>query len=286
MKDDGLFLQWAHLYYLSKDDLRTVLATFQSVFPKMTVWSPLFSNDILLLGTKNTLSLDFSLLEEKFEAKKVKEDLSKIGIGELAQISGLFVLGEEQIGELIDGARLHTDNYPLLEFSTPKSLGEETVGKNLELLLGVQEEPFSLFSELNSWQKNKIKEDLVLKENVFQGKIAITKQELEKSLDYFLKALEIDPDREQTKKEIASIYFYLAEELFNRDEIAKAKQALIESIKFDFEQPLAHLNLGAIYYQEGDFLNAGMEWRIAQELDPERPEIKKNLELLEKREIE
>lgn len=280
LKDDGIFLHWVHINYLSKDDLQTAIATFQTVFPDTTVWSCLFSNDLLLVGTKRSLGFDFALLEEKFEEEKVSEDLLRIGIREPAQIFGLYFFGKSEVEQFVSGAKSHTDNHPILEFSTPKSLGKETVGENLEALLAIQAEPGAWLTNVSPAQKEKIKANLTLKENVLRGKISLSKQNLEEALDFFLKALGIDPKRKEVKKEIATIYFYLAERDFARQDYEKAKKSLIKSAEFDPNHPLTHLNLGAIYFQEKNYLEAAKEWGIAKELDPGSREVEQNLNLL------
>lgn len=280
LKEEGLMLQWIQLYCLTQADLRTTIATFQSVFPYVTAWAPTFSNDLLLVGSKIPLRVNLLKLEEKIKQQAIQEDLKGTGVKEAANLLGYFVATQEELENFCRGARFHTDNHPILEFSAPFSLGKETISENLQELLPIQEEPYSWLTNVDTAQKEKIKANLSLKENVFQGKITLARGDLEDSLGYFLKAQAIDPERGQTKKELATIYFYQAEDFFAKQDFTKAKEALVNSIELDFEQALAHLNLGAIYFQEGNILEAAKEWRIAQELDPERPEIKQNLELL------
>ncbi len=280
LKKGGLMLHWIQIYHLSPDDLKTALVTFKSVFPHVSAWLSPFSHDLLLVGGKEPLAIDFLALEKRIKEKKVQADLGGLGVNEAANLLGYFVANQEELEDFSRGAKLHTDNHPILEFSAPLALGRETIGENLEALLGIQTEPYSWLRNLNSAQKEKIEANLSLKENVFQGKIVLAKGDLENSLGYFLKAQAIDPERGQTKKELATIYFYQAEDFFAEGDFLKAKEVLIKSADLDPEQPLTHLNLGAIYFEEGNFLEAAKEWRIAQELDPERPEIKQNLELL------
>lgn len=282
LKDEGLMLQWIQLYSLSSSDLKTAIATFQSVFPYVSSWVPPFSDDLLLVGAKKPFEIDFLALDKKIKEKKVQEDLSGAGIKEAAALLGYFVAGKERLARFSQGAPLNTDNHPILEFSAPFSLGKETIGENLELLLKAQEKPYFLLPNVSPWQKKKIEVNLALKENVFRGKIAFTKGNLEDALNYFLEALKIDLTREQTKKELASIYFYQAEEAFAQRDFEKAKELLTKSAEFDPTHPLTFLNLGAIYFQEGNFTEAERQWKKAYELDPERPETVKNLELLER----
>src|SRR6185369_8280465 len=49
LKPDGLLCQWAHTYDISPDDLRSIVATFASVFPQGTMWL-VGEGDLLLIG--------------------------------------------------------------------------------------------------------------------------------------------------------------------------------------------------------------------------------------------
>jgi len=281
LKDDGIFLHWVQLYYLDKESFKIALATFRAVFPDMTVWSSVFADDLLLVGTKGQVKLDFELLEKKFQEEKVKKDLARIGLREPAQVLGLFLTDSEGIKNIVNASTiLHTDNHPVLEFFAPFSLGKETTGENLEVLLSIQKEPYSLFANLPVSEKKRTEANLALKENIFRGKIALTKGNFEEALSFFLKAQELDPKRKQTKSELATIYFYQAEDFFVRNDYLKAKEALLKVVEAEPSHTLAHLNLGSIYFQEGDVVNAFKEWKMAEQQEPDNPEVKRNLELL------
>lgn len=280
LKDDGLMLSWVQLYSLSSSDLKTMIATFESVFPHVTAWAPPFANDLLLVGAKKPFEISFPNLEAKIKEEKVQQDLAGTGVKDASSLLGYFV-ASKSLKEFTKDTKLHTDNHPILEFSAPLSLGQETIGENLQVLLGIQEDPF-LLVKATSWQRQKIEDNLALKENVFKGKIAFTKRDLEEARDFFLEALKVDPDREQTKRQLATIYFYQAEEAFAQQDFEKARELLLASAEFDPTHPLTFLNLGVIYFQEQDFEEAERLWKKAYELDPERPEVIKNLELLEK----
>jgi len=60
LSDGGVFVQWVQIYQLSTESLRTVLATFQTVFPHVMVFrvgGNRNGKDLILLGSQQPLSL-------------------------------------------------------------------------------------------------------------------------------------------------------------------------------------------------------------------------------------
>ncbi len=47
-----------------EQDLRTVISTFQAVYPDTTVWQDHYLRDIFLVGMQQALEIDFARLKE------------------------------------------------------------------------------------------------------------------------------------------------------------------------------------------------------------------------------
>jgi spermidine synthase len=120
LDDDGVICQWVHYYSMSNDDLETVLNTFIQVFPNTTVWRT--EADLLLVGTKNNQSIDFSALNTRLQLAGILSDLQRIDIDGIYDLLGQFVMGSEALADYCKDAPIHTDNHPILQFSAPKSL--------------------------------------------------------------------------------------------------------------------------------------------------------------------
>src|SRR5207237_112708 len=52
LKPDGVICQWAHAYDISDRDLRSIVRTFGSVFPRATIWL-VGDGDVLLVGAND-----------------------------------------------------------------------------------------------------------------------------------------------------------------------------------------------------------------------------------------
>ena len=110
---DGLMVQWLPIHMLASEDYRSVIKTFQSVFADTSLW---YTNDYtLMLGAKDGLTIDVTLLKQKFQAKKVREDLEEFNLGTPLAFLGTFVMGKESLVKHTSGTEVNTDNNPFIE---------------------------------------------------------------------------------------------------------------------------------------------------------------------------
>jgi len=134
LTERGLMCQWFHSYNMPERDLKTLLRTFHSVFPHAFLWA-LTENDLLVIGAKDSsFDLDLARLERNFHRPAVREDLRRLGITDLYALLSLYVMRDEDIGRFAHGAPLHTDDHPVLEFSSPRAMHAQTSRSNRRAL--------------------------------------------------------------------------------------------------------------------------------------------------------
>lgn len=282
LKDDGVALQWLQYYRMDPESLKAVLATFRSVFPNMSVWSPSVNNDLLLIGTSEPLVIDFQLLEKKVSEEKVKEDLARISMDKATKILGLYLFDGETVRQKTEGAKVHTDNKPVLEFSAGFNLTRMTRGQNADLFLQVKEEPFSFVSNISEKQKEEVRNYLAMKDEILLGKTAFSEGNLTETLTHYEEALKRDPGRKPLQWRLLRLYLGQATAAYFSKNLPQAKKSLLKALEIDNNYFKAHLNLGTIYYEEGNFPEAAQEWALAKEIDPDNEQVEQNLQLLEK----
>ena len=124
LSDDGIICQWIHYYSMSPNDLKTVVNTFRGVFPNTTLWRT--ESDILLIGTEGEQSIDFAALDERLQHEDISNDLKRVNVDDIYDVLGMFVMGPDALADFCEGAPIHTDDHPILQFSAPKSLYTET----------------------------------------------------------------------------------------------------------------------------------------------------------------
>ncbi|MBI5602057.1 MAG: fused MFS/spermidine synthase [Deltaproteobacteria bacterium] len=136
LKPEGVFCQWLQLYKISPESFKTVLTTFQAVFPYVYVFQPQ-QKDLVMVGFKKKPDLSLARIEERMKWKLVEQDLNRIGVRDLHNLISRFTMGPDEVATLTRGGILNTDDNALIEFSTPRTLFAETEDLNAQIL-----EPF------------------------------------------------------------------------------------------------------------------------------------------------
>ena len=121
LSDDGVWVQWVQIYQLSTESLRSVLATYQKVFPHVLVFRVGgFSNgkDLLLVGSNRPLNLD--RLTERFSDPRMAAELARVDLKSEADIRGWYVCDETRLGPAVAGAKINTDDNMHIEMTVPR----------------------------------------------------------------------------------------------------------------------------------------------------------------------
>jgi len=123
LTEDGLFCRWIPLYNLAPDDLRCILATFSDVFPHCSLWLfPTLATDAFLIGTTSPLVIDLVSLAPRAAAGQVPGDLQAAGVRDTWDLLAGYLFGADLVTAMSQGARRNTDDFPILEFTTPMTL--------------------------------------------------------------------------------------------------------------------------------------------------------------------
>ena len=134
LSDRGIHCQWLHSYNMSGEDLRTVVRTFRSAFPFAALWA-LNENDFLLLGSPQPIEVREEVVRANFD--HVKSDLADVRIQDLYSVLSLFMLADEDLDRFAGEGPLNTDDFPILEFRSPRFIYANTTDENLAAILAV-----------------------------------------------------------------------------------------------------------------------------------------------------
>ena len=129
----GIFCQWAHTYDMRDDDLRSIVATFLSVFPDGTLWL-VGGEDVLLVGSTDALHARLADIASNWGRPGVDHDLLDIGVREPFALLSLFVAEGRDLARYAVGAPLQTDDLGRLEFSGPRSIFGRQINRNADIL--------------------------------------------------------------------------------------------------------------------------------------------------------
>jgi hypothetical protein len=114
-------VQWVQIYQLSTESLRSVLATYQKVFPHVLMFRVGGLNkgkDLLLVGSNQPLNLD--RLPERLADSRVQKELARVNLGSEADVRSWFVCDETRLGPAVAGATINTDDNMHIETTVPR----------------------------------------------------------------------------------------------------------------------------------------------------------------------
>lgn len=131
LSDDGVFVQWLQMYQLSTESLRSVLATYQQVFPYVLIFrvhGETNSKDLILLGSRRPMNLDH--VAERFSNPRVAADLARVGIKNSEDVRAWLVADQTQLAPAVAGAFINTDDNMHVETVAPREAFRPTMAEN------------------------------------------------------------------------------------------------------------------------------------------------------------
>jgi len=129
----GLICQWANAYNISDPDLRSIVATFLSVFPHGTVWL-VGGDDVLMMASDGPLDARLEKMREHWTRPGVAEDLALVSVLEPFSVLSLYIGGRDELQAYARGAALLSDDTMRLEFSAPREIHSGEAGANVARL--------------------------------------------------------------------------------------------------------------------------------------------------------
>ncbi|MDP3980644.1 MAG: fused MFS/spermidine synthase, partial [Chlamydiota bacterium] len=133
LKPNGIVCQWIHYYNLSPEDLKTVIRSFHSVFTHTSLWFQPHLSDLFLIGSKEPLELNS--LYPKFDNAQLLLLLEEISIRNAATFMSLQLMDAATLMNYTKSGVINTDDFPVIEFTSPKSLYHNTLLENLSELI-------------------------------------------------------------------------------------------------------------------------------------------------------
>ncbi|MGE3888045.1 MAG: fused MFS/spermidine synthase [Vicinamibacterales bacterium] len=129
----GVICQWANAYNISEADLRSIVATFLSVFPHGTVWL-VGGDDVLMMASDGPLDARLEKMGEHWQRPGVAEDLALVAALDPFSVLSLYIGGPDELRPYVEGAPLFTDDTMRLEFSAPREIHSGEAGANVTRL--------------------------------------------------------------------------------------------------------------------------------------------------------
>lgn len=116
LTSNGYIVAWLPLYGMKPLEVKALIKSFIRVFPHSSLW---FNNPehMLLLGSKRAQNVDLQRILDQLNNPKVKASLAEIQLDNPYSLLATFMMGERGLSNLVSKAKLHSDQYPIVEFS-------------------------------------------------------------------------------------------------------------------------------------------------------------------------
>ncbi len=144
LNDDGIMVQWFHLYEADDDVVKLVLNTFSSVFPYSQLWGGT-ANDIILVGSKKEIFVSSENINKKFVSPLIKSDFKRIGINNPFAFLACQSVSPRGFFTMANNFPVNSEIHPRLEFLAPRAF---FVGKPSVYIYSFDEKFDALYSGL------------------------------------------------------------------------------------------------------------------------------------------
>jgi len=198
LRKGGVMCQWVHAYSMFSEDFKTILRTFQSVFPHVTLWEAYFGDDYLIIGSGENFTIDTQMLSNRLGEETIRADLGKMHITDLPSMIGKILMTEESIAQYTEEAPLHTDDNALLEYSAPIALMEKRPGLVLEELYRYRTNPGRMLrslglAEISASVENDLLRMFQARAEVLDGRIMQKQGAVQDAIEKYESALSLRP---------------------------------------------------------------------------------------------
>lgn len=214
LKQDGIMVQWFHVYEMDDSIVRLVLRTFADVYPYVEIWD---ASDIIMLGSKLPWDMNEESIQKVFARPLPRQELERIGLKSPETIWARQLASQTTAFAIPGKGLVQSDSFPVLEYEAPKAF---YVGAQSQLLADFDERTWQL--PLALVQKRSLLSTLPddLLKPIFEGQSTI-------NLDlgrYFLKRF-AGKDRTNAEEIIDHSFFPC---IFRKENYQPDKEVLLE----------------------------------------------------------
>lgn len=294
LKEGGIFSQWLQIYEMPPEDVRTLVATFNTAFPYVHLFRGAGS-DLMLLGSQAPVRFDLATIESHFRDPQIARDHNRVRVAGSADLISYYYFGPEGVAQYAAGSPVNTDDNALIEFRAPRRVGtaDETVEANLKELLASADRwgrpplmrdisPEDGFYTAHSDQRGTanflldaavgaiarddarraeqfVRYSIDLSESAraysLLGEIHNARGNVDLALEHWRRALAVDPNHFYTLINLGKFHL-------TRQEIERATSYLDKALQIEPDSARAHHLRGLAYQAVGDQAKAVAEYRL------------------------
>ena len=194
LEPGGVVGIWMQTYGLDLHSLRSIVRTFQSVFPQSMLWETIFASDYQLIGSALPLAVPYGTLQARLASPRVAEELLRLDVRDPAELLQHYVAGGERLQQFAATGDVYRDDRNRLEFDAPRLLHQPTSSEALQTLQALRQPglpPWVLPDALFHGDGQTVLEQVQRAQALFfQGVVCEQRGDDAGAMEHFLTALE------------------------------------------------------------------------------------------------
>ena len=131
LTEDGILCQWFHLYGMSEESTKSLIATFRRVFPHTVAFK---DRDLILIGAKEPIRFSLERLFEFYETEAIAESFQRADMKYPSDVLVSMTLDAKVAAAFAGDAPANTDDNMRLELSAPRSLYRDEIDEILDAM--------------------------------------------------------------------------------------------------------------------------------------------------------
>ena len=280
LENKGVMCQWIHAYSMASSDFRSVLKTFQSVFPNTTLWKSDGKADYIMIGFNHNDTIPWERFAQRFSKPEVQRSLASVGLKTASSVLDHFLGGPEVVAEMAQGGRMVTDDNLTLEYTAPYSLftlGLERIYAEVaqvmrpEDIAKVFEGP--VIAEMASNYKAKNRADKLVK----KASRLIDEKDITGALLCLKESVKLNPGHKLNRKAYEALLFLMGRRSYAIQNYSRAIEYFEEMLVSNPNSAEGHNNLGNCYTKIGKFAMARARYKMALAIKPDHMKALTNL---------
>ncbi len=150
----GLMTSWLPIE-IPERDLMSILNTFHSVFPYVSLWAAITHENkhALLVGSLEPAEIDYKTFKERFD-RYAREDLKEVRLDNPVFFLDAFKMRETGFDRWTGGSPVHTIDKPILEFAPRLQTPGLDQGRSYELIMKNSESVIPLLKNISAVERD------------------------------------------------------------------------------------------------------------------------------------
>jgi tetratricopeptide (TPR) repeat protein len=261
---------------MSTADLRITAATFLSVFPHASLWINPSGSDVFFVGGRAPVKLDYGRVTDLLGTSGIAQDLARGNVDGPLTLAGLFVMDEGSLARFANGAPLHTDDRPRLDYSAPRSLYTANVAANVAALNEQQTDVTRILrvTDGQTWPSEfafraDVERVVGSRQIAARGLAKVFAGEGKAALADYREAAALDPHNASARTLIAMTYLLSANEASLDGNLTEAVDLLVQGVAARPEFVPARRALASTYARLGRLQDAVAQLDALLQISPD-----------------